>query len=67
MIQLYAPEALIFSGGQCRPDGYLFCRTLEKFREILPEERRNFHIDITTLGPHQAALGAARLAYEKFF
>lgn len=67
MIQLYAPEALIFSGGQSRPDGYLFRRTLEKFREILPEERRNCHIDITTLGPHQAALGATRLAYEKFF
>lgn len=67
MIQLYAPEALVFSGGQVRPDGYLFRHTLEKLKEILPEERRSCFIDITNLGPHQSALGAARLAYEKFF
>ena len=67
MIQLYAPEALIFSGGQSKPDGYLFRKTIEKLKEILPEERRSCHLDITNLGPHQAALGAARLAYEKFF
>lgn len=67
MIQLYAPEALVFSGGQIRPDGYLFLHTLEKLREILPEERRNCFIDITNLGAHQSALGAARLACEKFF
>lgn len=67
MIQLYAPEALIFSGGQSKPDGYLFRKTIEKLKEILPEERRNCYLDISNLGPHQAALGAARLAYEKFF
>ncbi len=67
MIQLYAPEALIFSGGQSKPDGYLFRRTIEKLKELLPAERRNCFLDITNLGPHQAALGAARLAYEKFF
>ena len=56
-----------FSGGQSKPDGYLFRKTIEKLKEILPEERRSCHLDITNLGPHQAALGAARLAYEKFF
>lgn len=54
MIQLYAPEALIFSGGQSKPDGYLFRKTIEKLKEILPEERRSCHLDITNLGPHQA-------------
>ena len=67
MIQLYAPEAVIFSGGQSRPDGWLFRRTIEKFKEILPPERRSCYLGITTLGAHQSAIGAARLAYEKFF
>ncbi len=67
MIQLYAPEAIVFSGGQSKAEGYLFRRSIEKLKEILPAERRNCFLDITNLGPHQAALGAARLAYEKFF
>lgn len=67
MIQLYAPDALIFSGGQSKRDGFLFRTTLEKLKEILPAERRNCFIDISNLGPHQSAAGAARLAYEKFF
>ena len=65
MIQLYAPDALIFSGGQSRREGFLFRTTLEKLAEILPPERRNCFIDITNLGAHQSAIGAARLAYEK--
>ena len=67
MIQLYSPDAMIFSGGQCRADGFLYETTLAKLREILPEERRNFEISITSLGEFQSALGAARLAYEQFF
>ena len=67
MVQLYAPDAMIFSGGQSRADGFLFNTTLEKLRQILPEERRDFDISITTLGEFQSALGAARLAYEQFF
>ncbi len=67
MIQLYSPDALIFSGAQSRNDGYLYLRTLEELRGILPEERRNCFIDITGIGEFQSALGAVRLAYEKFF
>ena len=67
MVQLYAPDAMIFSGGQSRADGFLFNTTLAKLRQILPEERRDFDISITTLGEFQSALGAARLAYEQFF
>ena len=68
MIQLYVPDAIIFGGGQCREDGYLYRRTLEEIRNILPRERlENIKVSITTLGKYQSALGAARLAYEKFF
>jgi predicted NBD/HSP70 family sugar kinase len=67
MIQLYSPEAVIFSGGQSRADGYLYNRTLAEIREILPEERRqHIRFVISGLGDHQAALGAARLAFEQF-
>ena len=66
MLQLYSPEALIFSGGQCRADGFLFNKTIESLHDILPPERRNCPADITILGDYQAALGAARLAYEQF-
>ncbi len=68
MIQLYAPDVLIFSGGQCRKDGFLYNQTLKALEEILPHERLSrFEIGMSTLGSFQSALGAARLAYEKFF
>ena len=67
MIQLYSPDAVIFAGGQSRADGYLFNRTLASIQEILPEERRqHIHFAISRLGQYQAALGAARLAFEQF-
>lgn len=68
MIQLYIPDAIIFGGGQCRADGYMFTRTLEEIRGILPRERlANIQISISTLGKYQSALGAARLVYEQYF
>ncbi len=68
MIQLYGPDVLIFYGGQCKKDGFLFNQTLKHVREVLPQERLNlFEIGLTTLGDYQAAMGAARLAYERFF
>ena len=68
MIQLYIPEAIVFGGGQCRADGYLFNRTLEEIRSILPRERReNIKTSISTLGKYQSALGAARLVFERYF
>ncbi len=67
MIQLYSPEAVIFTGGQSRPDGYLFTQTVSELKKLLPPDRRDCVIGITALGEYQAALGAARLAYENFF
>ncbi len=68
MIQLYSPEAIVFSGGQSRRDGFLFNETLLAIDRILPEERRkSFSVSISRLGELQAALGAARLAFEKVF
>lgn len=68
MIQLYSPDVVIFNGGQCRPDGYLFNRTLAAINDVLPAERRqHIQIGISNLGQYQSALGAARLAYEQFF
>ena len=67
MIQLYSPEAVIFAGGQSRLDGYLFKQTVTELQKLLPADRRDCVIGITALGEYQAALGAARLAYENFF
>jgi len=68
MIQLYSPEAMVFSGGQSRADGFLYTHSIEALNEILPEERRRkVQISITALGRNQSALGAARLAYETLF
>lgn len=68
MIQLYVPDVIIFGGGQCREDGYLYRRTLKEIRNILPRERlENIRFSITALGKYQSALGAARLAYERYF
>jgi N-acetylglucosamine repressor len=67
LIQLYSPEAIVFSGGQVWQEGFLYTTTLKKLWDILPAERRRFEYSISSLGPEQSALGAARLAYEKFF
>lgn len=68
MIQMYAPEAIVFSGGQSRSDGYLYRQTLNALKDALPAERlENISLSISSLGKHQSALGAARLAYERFF
>lgn len=66
MIQLYSPEALIFSGGQSREDGFLLRETVRRLHAILPPERRECPVELTILGEFQSALGAARLAYERF-
>jgi len=67
MIQLYSPEAVIFSGGQARREGYLYRQTMNELNKLLPADRRNCIFELTKLGEYQSALGAARLAYEKFF
>lgn len=67
MIQLYSPEAVIFSGGQVRREGYLYRQTLVELKKLLPQDRCNCIFDISKLGEYQSVLGAARLAFEKFF
>ncbi|MDD5729224.1 MAG: ROK family protein [Victivallales bacterium] len=68
MIQLYSPAAVVFYGGQARRDGFLFRRIIQELTEIIPAERREeLAMEISVLGDFQSALGAARLAYEKFF
>ena len=66
MIQLYAPDALVFSGGQCKADGFLFKETIASLQKIIPAERWNFRYGLTLLGEFQPSLGAARLAYEYY-
>ncbi len=67
MIQLYSPEAVIFSGGQAKQDGYLYQQTLKEIAKLLPGGRDVCRFSITRLGQFQSAIGAARLAYENFF
>ena len=66
MIQLYAPDALVFSGGQCKAEGFLYQETIASLQKIIPAERWNFKYGLSTLGEFQPSLGAARLAYEYF-
>ncbi len=66
MIQLYSPSAVIFSGGQIHRDGYLYTQTIAELGKLLPEQRRNCIFEISRLGEFQSALGAARMAFEKF-
>ena len=68
LIQMYQPDALIFSGGQSRENGYLYNAVLRRLKRLVPEDRRRgMRISITSLGDAQSALGVIRLAYEKFF
>jgi len=67
MIQLYSPEAVIFSGGQSKEDGYLYNQTIKEVKKLLPGGRDICRFSITRLGEFQSAIGAARLAYENFF
>lgn len=68
LIQMYQPDALIFSGGQSREEGYLYNAVLRRLKRLVPEDRRrDMKIAVTSLGEAQSALGVIRLAYEKFF
>jgi predicted NBD/HSP70 family sugar kinase len=68
MVQLYSPEAILFSGSQSRENGYLFPQTLKALGRILPEERRrSLILARSSLGIWQSARGAARIAFEQYF
>ena len=67
MVQLYSPDAIVFSGGQSQPQRYVYQQTIQAINGILPVERRSrMKFSLSRLGVIQSALGAARLAYEKF-
>ena len=66
IIQMYSPEIVTLSGGQCKKDGFLYRHTLKELLNMIPVERHNFKIILSSLGEYQAALGAARIAYECF-
>ena len=68
MIQLYAPDVIIFTGGQSKHDGFLYNETLKELKKILPAERLSrFEIGLSNLGALPSVLGAARLGYERYF
>jgi len=66
MIQMYSPDVVVFSGGQCKIDGFVYLQTQQQLLKMVPQERQKFQIGLSILGDYQAALGSARLAYEQF-
>ena len=68
LLQMYHPDALIFYGGQCREDGFLYNELLRRLDfHVPPARRRGMSISISDLGERHVALGAARLYFEKLF
>lgn len=68
LIQMYRPDAIVFTGGQCMDGGYLYGKLREYLRKYLPKEMRDsIPAAISILGEYGGALGAARLAFEEFF
>jgi len=68
VVQLYRPEALVFTGGQCVEDGFFYNTFLEKLKRFLPEDvAASMRISISKIKEYGNAIGAARLAFEKYF
>lgn len=68
LLQMYHPDALIFYGGQCRKEGFLYNELLRRLDfHVPPVRRRGMSISISDLGERHVALGAARLYFEKLF
>ena len=68
LLQMYHPDALIFYGGQCRKEGFLYNELLRRLDfHVPPARRRGMSISISDLGERHVALGAARLYFEKLF
>lgn len=68
LVQMYHPDVLIFTGAQCRTDGFLFRELLRRLDHHVPPPRRGgMSIAISELGAEHTALGAARLYFENLF
>ncbi|MDD5728899.1 MAG: ROK family protein, partial [Victivallales bacterium] len=68
LVQIYCPEALIFTGGQCVESGFFYSALRNKLFKGLPENiRSSLKISISSIKEYGNAIGAARLAFEKFF
>ena len=68
LLQMYHPDALIFYGGECRKEGFLYNELLRRLDFHVPPARRGgMSISISGLGERHVALGAARLYFEKLF
>ena len=68
LVQMYHPDVLIFTGAQCRTDGFLFRELLRRLDHHVPPPRRGgMSIALSELGAEHTALGAARLYFENLF
>lgn len=68
LVQMYHPDVLIFTGAQCRMDGFLFRELLRRLDYHVPPSRRGgMSIAVSELGTGHTALGAARLYFENLF
>ncbi|MBQ7695743.1 MAG: ROK family protein [Lentisphaeria bacterium] len=63
LIQLHAPEAVIFSGGQCREESFFYREVLRCLKGSLHREEQP-PLELSSLDDFSAALGAARYALE---
>lgn len=68
LVQMYRPDALIFTGGQCVEGNYLYTRLRRCLLQYLPPGLRDtLNVSISALGEYGGAVGAARLAFEQYF
>jgi len=68
LVQMYRPEVLIFTGGQCIEGGFFYSVLCKKMLKVLPKDVvDSLKISISSIKEYGNALGAARLAFEKFF
>ncbi len=67
-IQIHHPQVVVFTGGQCNPEGFFFPELLRALRHDLPEDlAEQVRMEKSTLGEFDNAVGAARLALESTF
>ncbi len=68
LVQMYHPDALIFSGAQCSANGFLFTELLRRLDyHVPPQHRGDMAISISEFNAGGVALGAARLYFENRF
>ena len=68
LVQIYRPEAIIFTGGQCVVRAFFYTTLCEKLRKGLPGDiAEHLKVSISAIKEYGNAIGAARLAFEQFF